>query len=67
MINWKRKLASRKFWALVAAVATSVIVLVGAGEEVAVKITGLITTVGAVATYILAEAHVDSSGKGDDK
>ncbi len=65
-INWKRKLASRKFWALVAAVATSVIVLVGAGEEVALKITGLITSVGAVAVYILAEAHVDASNPGED-
>jgi len=67
-INWKKKLASRKFWALVAAVATSVIVLVGAGEDVAVKITGVITTVGAVAVYILAEAHVDaSSNQGEDE
>ncbi len=66
-VNWKRKLASRKFWALVAAVATSIIVLVGAGEEVAVKITGLITSVGAVAVYILAEAHVDATQSGDER
>lgn len=66
-INWKRKLASRKFWALVAAIATSIIVLVGAGEEVAVKITGLITSVGAVAVYILAEAHVDAAQSGDEQ
>jgi len=65
-INWKRKLSSRKFWALVAAVATSVLVLVGAGEETAVKITGLITAVGSVAVYILAEAHVDASQGGDN-
>lgn len=69
-INWKRKLGSRKFWALVAAIATSVIVLVGAGEEVAVKITGLITSVGSAVVYILAEAHVDAShsetGDNDD-
>ncbi|XID91026.1 hypothetical protein ACF3MZ_21240 [Paenibacillaceae bacterium WGS1546] len=66
MINWRRKLASRKFWALVAALATSVIVLVGAGEEAAVKITGLITAVGAVVAYILAEAHVDASRPPED-
>lgn len=65
MINWKRKLGSRKFWALVAAVATSVLVLVGAGEDTAIKITGLITTVGSVVVYILAEAHVDAANKGD--
>lgn len=65
-IDWKRKLASRKFWALIAAVSTSVLVLVGAGEEVAVQITGLIGSVGAVIAYILAEAHVDASRKGSD-
>lgn len=60
-MNWKRKIGSRKFWALVAAVATSVLVIAGAGEETSVQITGLITSVGAVIVYILAEAHVDAS------
>lgn len=63
MINWKRKLSSRKFWALVAGVATSVLVLAGAGEDTIVKVTGLITSVGAVIAYILAEAHVDGQRK----
>ncbi|MUT67816.1 hypothetical protein [Paenibacillus sp. NEAU-GSW1] len=67
MISWKRKLASRKFWALVSAVATSVIVLVGAGEEAAVKITGLISAVGSVAVYILAEAHVDAKRSAEEE
>jgi len=35
MIEWRRKLASRKFCALAAGVATSVILLVRAGKEVA--------------------------------
>lgn len=64
MINWKQKLASRKFWALVAGVATSVLVLAGAGEDTAVKITGLITAVGSVAVYIFSEAQVDAASKG---
>jgi hypothetical protein len=66
-VNWKRKLGSRKFWALAAGVALSVLVLVGAGEDTTVKITGLITSVGTVVVYILAEAHVDAANKGDDK
>lgn len=65
-INWKRKLSSRKFWALVAAVATSVGVIIGAGEEVTLQITGLITTVGAVVAYILAEASIDAKGDKDE-
>lgn len=67
MINWKQKLSSRKFWALVAGVATSALVLVGAGEETTVKIVGLITAVGSVVAYILAEAHVDASRRGEDE
>lgn len=65
-MNWKRKLGSRKFWALVAGVATSVLVLSGAGEDTAVKITGVIAAVGSVVVYILAEAHVDASQGGDE-
>lgn len=66
-MNWKRKLGSRKFWALAAGVATSVLVLVGAGEDTAVKITGVISAVGTVVVYILAEATVDAANKGSDK
>jgi siroheme synthase (precorrin-2 oxidase/ferrochelatase) len=66
-MDWKRKLGSRKFWALAAGVATSVLVLVGAGEDAAVKITGVISAVGTVVVYILAEAHVDAANKGSDK
>lgn len=66
MINWKQKLSSRKFWALVAGVATSALVLAGAGEDTTVKIVGLITSVGAVVAYIFAEAHVDASKGGEE-
>lgn len=63
-IDWTRKLASRKFWALVAALGTSVLVAVGAGEEAVVQVTGVIGAVGAVIAYIFAEAYVD--GKRSD-
>jgi hypothetical protein len=65
-MDWKRQLGSRKFWALTAGVATSVLVLYGAGEDTAVKITGMITAVGSVVVYILAEAHVDATKKESD-
>lgn len=69
-IDWTRKLASRKFWALVAALGTSVLVAVGAGEETVVQVTGVIGAVGAVIAYIFAEAYVDgkrSDGERGDK
>lgn len=59
-MDWKRKLGSRKFWALVAGVATSIMVLAGAGEDTTVKVTGLIGAVGSVVVYLLAESYIDS-------
>lgn len=67
MINWKRKLSSRKFWALLAVFAVSVLSIFGASAEAAERITGLITAAGAVITYILAEAHVDAADRGKDE
>lgn len=54
-----RKISSRKFWALIAGVATSICVLTNAGDAETVKITGLIGAVGSVAVYMLAEGYVD--------
>ncbi|AIQ31625.1 hypothetical protein P40081_28410 [Paenibacillus sp. FSL P4-0081] len=60
-VEWKAKLASRKFWALVVALATSILGAVGASDDTAVKITGIIAAVGACAVYMLAEAITDAS------
>lgn len=61
-------MSSRKFWALAAGVVTSILVLAGAGEDTVVKVTALVTSVGAVITYILAEASVDcKNGNGGGK
>lgn len=65
MIDWKTKLSSRKFWALIAGVATSGLVLIGAGEDTIAKVAGLIGAVGSVAVYMLAEAYVDANNKSE--
>lgn len=59
-MNWKRKLGSRKFWALVAAFVVAVLVLFNVSESDLTKITALIVSGGAVITYILAEGNIDS-------
>ncbi len=64
-INWKTKLSSRKFWALIAALATSILGAVGASENTTLQITGIITAVGACVAYMLAEAYADGNGKGN--
>lgn len=61
-IDWKRKLSSRKFWALLAALATSVLAAAGAGESVTLQVTGVIGAVGACVAYMLAEGLADSGG-----
>jgi hypothetical protein len=62
-IDWTRKLSSRKFWALLAALVVSLLTSFGAGPESIQRITATITAAGACAIYMLAEAHTDAGGK----
>lgn len=62
-INWRQKLSSRKFWALVAALAVSLLTAFGAGAEITERITGVIGAIGSCVIYMLAEAIVDSNRK----
>lgn len=66
-IDWKRKLASRKFWAALAAFIGAVAVFCGAGESVITEITAIISTAGVLIAYILGESIVDSSAAGKDE
>jgi hypothetical protein len=59
-MDWKRKLSSRKFWALVAAFITSVLVIFGTSEGSVEKVTAIITSGGAVIAYILTEGNIDA-------
>ncbi|MNC30881.1 hypothetical protein D3C75_791830 [compost metagenome] len=56
-----RKLSSRKFWALLAALATSVLTASGAGDNTVLHVTGVIGAVGACVAYMLAEGIADST------
>ncbi len=59
-MGWKKKLSSRKFWALIAAFITSVLVIFGASQGSIEKVTAIITSGGAVIAYILAEGNIDA-------
>ncbi|AET58778.1 hypothetical protein HPL003_10085 [Paenibacillus terrae HPL-003] len=54
MTDWKRKLSSRKFWALLAALITSLLTAFGANNDTVIQVTGVIGAFGAVVAYILA-------------
>lgn len=61
MIDWKRKLTSRKFWAAVCNFIAMMVVAFGSTEQVAAQITGIIMAGATVIAYIIAEGLVDAS------
>lgn len=66
MMDWKRKLTSRKFWACVAEFVTMLIIALGGAQETAAQITALIMAGAAVVAYIVGEGLIDAaSAKGD--
>ena len=58
-IDWKQKLSSRKFWALIAEFIISVMVFFGCGENIVTQVTAIISALGGVVAYVIAEAKVD--------
>lgn len=62
-MDWKRKLGSRKFWALLGGLATSIMVLYGVGTTEIEKVVALITALGSVVGYMFAEAYVDGKAQ----
>ncbi|HPE16115.1 MAG TPA: hypothetical protein PK597_04085 [Oscillospiraceae bacterium] len=57
-----QKLASRKFWAAVAGIATGIAIALGAGESEVSLVTGAVTAALSVITYIVTEGKVDAAG-----
>lgn len=65
MIDWKRKLTSRKFWAAVAGFVSGLIVAFGAAEATATQVTGLILSAGSIVAFILGESQIDAANAGN--
>ena len=64
MIDWKRKLTSRKFWAALAQFVTGLIIAFGGTNETAVQVTALIMSGAAVVAYIIGEGLIDAANVG---
>lgn len=58
------KLASRKFWALLAGFVGSLLMAFNFAENDIAQVTAVLTAFGSVAVYILAEASVDKAAAG---
>lgn len=61
MIDWKRKLTSRKFWTAIAEFVTMLIIALGGEKETAVQVTALIMAGAAVVAYIIGEGLTDAA------
>ena len=66
-IDWKRKLSSRKFWALIAGFISSLLIVFNISENEIAQIVAIISAFGTIAAYIFAEAGVDIASINYDK
>ncbi len=60
-INWKQKLSSRKFWALIVGFITPLLLAFGIADNIVAQVAAIITAGGAVIAYLFAESIVDSA------
>lgn len=61
MIDWKRKLTSRKMWLAIAEFVAMLYVAFGGAESEATQITALIMAGAGVIGYVIAEGLADAS------
>lgn len=62
MIDWKRKLTSRKFWTAVASFISMMIIFFGGAESTATQVTALIMAGASVIGYVIGEGLADAGG-----
>lgn len=60
MIDWKRKLTSRKLWVAVCGFVSGLIVAFGGAAETAETVSGVIMSAASVVGYLIAEGLADS-------
>lgn len=66
MIDWKRKLTSRKFWAAVADFVGMLLIALHVADDTATQVTALIMAGAGVIAYILGEGLADAAASGGD-
>lgn len=63
MIDWKKKLTSRKFWMAVVAFITPLLLAFGIAENDVTQIVAIIMAGADVVAYVIAEGLVDAGSK----
>lgn len=61
MIDWKKKLTSRKFWMALVAFITPLLLAFGVTESTVTQVTAIIMAGADVVAYIIAEGLVDAN------
>lgn len=61
MIDWKKKLTSRKFWMAVVAFITPLLLAFGVAEDAVTQVVAIIIAGADVVAYVIAEGLVDAS------
>lgn len=61
MIDWKKKLTSRKFWMALVAFITPLLLAFGVAENVVTQVVAIIMAGADVVAYIIAEGLVDAN------
>lgn len=64
MIDWKRKLSSRKLWVAIAGLVSGIMIFCGSTESQATQVSGIILAAGSVIAYIFAEGFIDVANAG---
>lgn len=63
MVDWKRKLTSRKFWSAVVGFITPTLLAFGVSESETTRIAGIIMAGASLIAYIIAEGLTDAAVK----
>ena len=61
MIDWKKKLSSRKFWAAVAGFVSAILVALNYPQMTIEQVGTNVTAGGVLIAYILGESYVDGN------
>ena len=64
LMDWKRKLTSRKLWLAVAGLVVGVLAMFGVDANMTQQISGVIMSLGSVIAYIVGEGLVDAASAG---
>lgn len=62
MIDWKRKLSSRKFLAAIAGLVTGLAMVFSLDQGTISNVAGAVVSAASVVAYIMAEGKVDAEG-----